>query len=196
MDTFDTRIIEIADFKSLIKSYPWYILWRLNATWYNFSTLGFGAIAFLFQKITGNSQQKTQIECMCLYFFGMNLRRSCSASLVGSVETVESVISQTMLQSFYYVLVCKAAPKVFYDFGCYDATYKCPLLLFSPSLMMCSALSFHWLPIFSKLFYCPCYPGHSPVLLHIVYCHVHKWWHRQRMKDRNMHWSQRLGRSC
>ena len=32
MDTFDTRIIEIADFKSLIKSYPRYILWRLNAT--------------------------------------------------------------------------------------------------------------------------------------------------------------------
>ena len=128
--------------------------------------------------------------------FCMNMRHSCSASLIGSVETVESVISQTMLQSFYYVLVCKSAPKVFYDFGCYDATNKCPLLLFSPSLMMCSALSFHWLPIFSKLFYCPCYPGHSPVLLLIVYCRVHIWWHRQRMKDRNIHWSQRLWRSC
>ena len=77
---------------------------------------GLGPSHSCFKKMMGNSQQKTQIECMCLYFFGMNLRRSCSASLVGSVETVESDVSQTMLQSFCYVQVCKAAPKVFYDF--------------------------------------------------------------------------------
>ena len=32
MGTFDARVINIADLKSLIKSYLWYMLWRLNAT--------------------------------------------------------------------------------------------------------------------------------------------------------------------